>query len=117
METPTKVSACQGLLAQGSIRGEGGEGIFSDRARQRSFVFFFFFLEGEHNEGQLARTISNMFRDGIARTRSIEMRIRPFPIYCDRQLTESASVTLTDSRARDRVGGETEKEVEVTSIL
>lgn len=56
METPTKVSACQGLLAQGSIREEGGEGIFSDRARQRSFVFFFFFLEGEHNEGQLART-------------------------------------------------------------
>lgn len=117
METPTKVSACQGLLAQGSIRGEGGEGIFSDRARQRSFVFFFFFLKANTTRDNSPAHISNMFRDGIARTRSIEMRIRPFPIYCDRQLTESASVTLTDSRARDRVGGETEKEVEVTSIL
>lgn len=89
METPTKVSACQGLLAQGSIRGEGGEGTsreFSRIERERaffsSFVFFsFFFLKANTTRDNSPATVSNMFRDGIARTRSIEMRIRPFPIY------------------------------------
>lgn len=54
-----------------------------------------------------ARSEAESKSSRIARTdRSKRENSRSFLIYCDRQLTESASVTLTDSRARNRVGGE-----------
>lgn len=115
IETLTKVFCVRGrFLAQESIRGEGKgrEGrVFSSKARD-PFIYFFFLLQKRIGDGkdvakqkQLGCTIRSVSKSSrIART---DRSRREFVlIYCDWQLTESGSVTLTDSRARNRVGGE-----------
>lgn len=92
-------------------------GSIISRAKRESLLFTFFCppckkekakaktLPNKNNSVTRIRGVSKSSR--IARTdRSRREFERSFLIYCGRQLTESASVTLTDSRARNRVGGE-----------
>lgn len=120
IETLTKVFCVRGrFLAQQSIRGVGRREVGSiiSRAKRESLLFTFFCppckkekakaktLPNKNNSATRIRGVSKSSR--IARTdRSRREFERSFLIYCGRQLTESASVTLTDSRTRNRVGGE-----------